>query len=233
MYNISSGIDGTNDYQVSISPYRIYPDTICGYGNSEDGTSSMVCRRDASTDSSIDASGWFIQEDFPDDQYAEDASGLFSHYVYFPGSYTDTRRSVISVPGELTGILSRNSAGDVSTVAFSEAGHTFIDSYVDLTGQNRRQKRAFVATESVKDDKTTCNCSNDSVALDEYIESMNGIFHCYIITENSTDEFLISEDYKPVIITMSRPERIKFNFGYFVPRTYDIISTAQNDYTVA
>ena len=62
---------------------------------------------------------------------------------------------------------------------------------------------------------------------------MSGVFHCYIISENSTDEFRISEDYKPVIITMTRPERIKFNFGYFIPRTYDIISTAQNDYTVA
>jgi hypothetical protein len=224
------GLDGDGDYNVETAPYGIYTNTICGYT----GTGgSMVARRDSSEESIVtaDVSTWFVQEDFPQDLYADDASTLLSHYVYFPGNMTDESGTVVNVPGEHVGILRRKTNGDASTVSY-DTPIDDISEYEDLTRQQRRQRRSFVVS-PVVDSSCDNTCNNDAESLDEYIESLTGDFHCYIVSENSTDEVVIAEDYKPVIITMTRPQRIKFNFGYFGPRTYDIITTAQNDYTVA
>ena len=224
------GLDGDGDYNVETAPYGIYTNTICGYT----GTGgSMVARRDSSEESIVtaDVSTWFVQEDFPQDLYADDASTLLSHYVYFPGNMTDESGTVVNVPGEYVGILRRKTDGDASTVSY-DTPIDDISEYEDLTRQQRRQRRSFVVS-PVVDSSCDNTCNNDAESLDEYIESLTGDFHCYIVSENSTDEVVIAEDYKPVIITMTRPQRIKFNFGYFGPRTYDIITTAQNDYTVA
>ena len=224
------GLDGEGCYNVETAPYGIYTNTICGY-TGEGG--SMVARRDSSDESIVteDVSTWFVQEDFPQDLYADDASTLFSHYVYFPGDMTDESGTVVNVPGKHVGILRRKTNGDASTVSY-DTPIDDISEYEDLTRQQRRQRRSFVVS-PVVDSSCDNTCNNDAESLDEYIESLTGDFHCYIVSENSTDEVVIAEDYKPVIITMTRPQRIKFNFGYFGPRTYDIITTAQNDYTVA
>jgi hypothetical protein len=224
------GLDGKSDYNVEIAPYGIYTNTICGY-TGEGG--SMVARRDSSDESivNLDVSNWFVQEDFPQDLYADDASALLSHYVYFPGDITDESGTVVNVKGEYVGILRRKTDGDASTVSYD----THIDNiseYEDLTRQQRRQRRSFVVSRVV-DSSCDGTCNNDAESLDEYIESLSGNFHCYIVSENSTDEVVITEDYKPVIITMTRPQRIKFNFGYFGPKTYDIVTMSQNDYIVA
>ena len=221
------------EYDVATAPYGIYTNTICGY-TGEGG--SLVARRDRSDDSirSVDTSTWFVQEDFPQDLYADAAENLPSHYVYFPGDETDERGTVVNVKGSHAGILrvkETETSYDASTVSYdTPIGE--LGTYTDLTRQQRRQRRSFVVSTI---DGSTCDntCNNDAESLDAYIESLTGNFHCYIISENSTDEVVITEDYKPVIITMTRPQRIKFNFGYFGPKTYDVITMAQNDYTVA
>ena len=62
---------------------------------------------------------------------------------------------------------------------------------------------------------------------------MSGNFMCYVISQDSTEEFLITDEYKPIVLMMSRPKRIKYNFGYFMPRTYEITHFAVEDYEVA
>ena len=125
------GLNGDGDYNVETAPYGIYTNTICGYT----GTGgSMVARRDSSDESIItaDVSTWFVQEDFPQDLYADDASTLFSHYVYFPGDMTDESGTVVNVPGNYVGILRRKTNGDASTVSYDTPIDNIQD-YEDLT----------------------------------------------------------------------------------------------------
>jgi len=66
--------------------------------------------------------------------------------------------------------------------------------------------------------------------LNDYISSWNGDFTCHIIGQNSTQSITSTKTYRPISLQLSKPNRVKYNFGYFMPRFYDIIEFDTNDY---
>ena len=77
VYDVSDGnmTEGCG-YKVDIAPYRVYTDSICGFSD------YMCCRRESTT-SNNDPSSWFVQEDYPIDEFSGN-SKVLPHYVYFP-----------------------------------------------------------------------------------------------------------------------------------------------------
>lgn len=104
----------------------------------------------------------------------------------------------------------------------------FLGDSQDLTSFGSRQQESFVIKEigdgNTKDDRTV------EQRLGEYIDSMSGNWNGYIIYNGEVTDIVISENYRPLSITMKRPNRIKYNFGYFMPRFYDIIRFVTNDF---
>ena len=222
IYDVSDGnlTEGCG-YKIDIAPYRIYADSICGFSD------SMCCRRE-STYEKNDASTWFVQEDYPIDELSRN-SKVLPHYVYFPAEYTDEENTIVNVVGTSVGILRDDVDGHYSTFQYSDM-ESLSNSGHNLTDYIQRQQDSFI----IKEKKNSNNVlTNGSDELEEYIESMKGNFKCYIISQDSTEEFLITDEYKPIILMMSRPKRIKYNFGYFMPRTYAITKFAIDDYEVA
>ncbi len=223
---ISDGLPVDGEYVVERSPYGIYSETICGFQN------KMCCRKeDVNDGSSVTDSSCFVQEDCPDDEFATNTKVL-PHYMYFSTEFASDSGNVISVDGEHTAVLRDNEY---------EVSKYYVRRYSDmeslnaqknnLTSQSYRQRQSFIIN-SGNTDEADVNLTPDEL-LDEYMKSMDGNFSCYVVSSDATEEILITDDYKPIIITMSRPERIKFNFGYFVPRTYEITHFATNDHVVS
>lgn len=154
-------------------------------------------------------------------------STILPHYVYFPADATDEENTIVTVDGSSVGILRDNASG-FRTVQYSDMSS--IDTSNNLTSFIHRQQDSFIISEKIE---TENDQSDSEELLDEYIESMSGNFMCYVISQDSTEEFLITDEYKPIVLMMSRPKRIKYNFGYFMPRTYEITHFAVEDYEVA
>ena len=128
------------------------------------------------------------------------------------------------------GILRDDSSGCYKTVKYSDMQSLSRQGH-NLTTYIHRQQDSFIVMDDSTGSSVLSSASSD--ALEEYMDSMTGSFKCYIISHDSTEEFLITNEYKPIILTMSRPKRIKYNFGYFMPRTYAITKFAVDDYEVA
>ena len=223
IYDVHDGnLDGGSNYSVGISPYKVFADSISGFA------SDMCCRREE-TSQVNDSSSWFVQEDYPIDEMSGNST-ILPHYVYFPADATDEENTIVTVSGSSVGILRNNSRG-FSTVKYSDM--TTVDTSDNLTRFIHRQQDSFIVREN-RDEQTEQSSQSDSAELlNEYIESMSGNFMCYIISQDSTEEFYITDEYKPIVLMMSRPKRIKYNFGYFMPRTYEITHFAVEDYEVA
>ena len=220
IYDVSAGnLDGGCNYNVGISPYKVFADSICGFAG------SMCCRREE-TSQQNDASSWFVQEDYAIDDMTGNST-ILPHYVYFPADATDEENTIVTVDGSSVGILRDNASG-FRTVQYSDMSS--IDTSNNLTSFIHRQQDSFIVSEKIETEKDQ---SDSAELLDEYIESMSGNFMCYVISQDSTEEFLITDEYKPIVLMMSRPKRIKYNFGYFMPRTYEITHFAVEDYEVA
>ena len=221
---ISDGLSLDSGYTVERSAYSIYSETICGF-------SDTMCCRKTNMDESVKDSSCFVQEDCADDEFAQN-SKVLPHFMYFDTSFAEDSGEIVTVNGNYGGVLRDNS---------SQACGYFTKKYSDmsslqqqknnLTSQSYRKRESFVINQ--KENETDGSTKTADEMLDAYMESMEGDFTCYVISADATEEILITENYKPIIITMERPKRIKFNFGYFVPRTYEITHFATNDYVVS
>lgn len=60
--------------------------------------------------------------------------------------------------------------------------------------------------------------------LARYKESISNIFDVILLKENNEVKTIhISDSYNPLTITKSSPKCIKYNYGYFIPRAYDLL----------
>jgi len=65
--------------------------------------------------------------------------------------------------------------------------------------------------------------------LDAYMESFNADLDLKIIKDSECLEYAINETYKPMTLTMQKPNKIKFNHGIFDPNFIDVFSFDMND----
>ena len=133
---------------------------------------------------------------------------------------------VIKSPARDTFILRRTSGDDFSTIPFSNSGQSG-DKY---TGNNSMNSTASYVVREFKNAQPERKATID---MDEFIKSMDREFLCTIVKGGQTEEALINEKYKPIVLSISKPKKIKYNFGYFRPKTYDILNFDTNDFELS
>ena len=60
------------------------------------------------------------------------------------------------------------------------------------------------------------------IRLKRYANSFNVDTDYYVISDNSYEEINSTKEQQKIILTVTTPNRIKYNFGYFTPNTLDI-----------
>lgn len=106
--------------------------------------------------------------------------------------------------------------------------YVLTDEIRNLTESMYRQQNPYILREFSNVEYT--GMENTVNELKEYIASFTNNFNCYIIDENATQTINNTVNYSPIVLSLSIPKKIKYNFGYFLPRIYNVFEFEQNDY---
>lgn len=157
-------------------------------------------------------------------------SNVISEYMqpfYFVYEYTDkckVDKDIIHVESAKSNILSYDSGDD----GFSYTINYFSDYNSVMFNSTGRKANSFVVSK-IAEAKEASN-ENGSDKLKKYMESFTNVYKCYIINNKSCETVMINESYMPLSVQLSMPNKIKYNYGYFIPYTNDIIKYETNDY---
>ena len=217
-----SAIEGSVSYSVSKAPYSIDSDTICGFGT------RMFVSKSSSAVAEIaeGESCGFVQEDHASSSFREN-SLIKPHFVYFQLKGDDTTDVFnIDTAGNSVGILRESASGGYAVRSFSTT--TDLSADRDLTTSVSRVSESFIIKAGNTSD-TDSSETDIKERMRKYIESVEGDLMCYIIYNGDVDTINVTEKYRPLSVTMQLPQRIKYNFGYFRPRMYDIFTFSSDD----
>ena len=237
-----NGIVPEGKYSAYRAPYSIEADSICGFNN------AFVCGKTngnvVSFSNSVKES-YFVQEEHASGMYKSNAY-IYPNYVFFKiydcesNKDWNTDDDVFNISSPVAGILRHTMEGQekryITDIFTKSENLGYNTDENNLTKYGSREPESYVLeTYSLLDDDDntddgTVSSEDDSEKLERYIRSISGNVVCYIIKNRNVSELYITDSYRPLSITMQRPSRIKYNFGYFTPRFYDIVSFNTNDY---
>lgn len=216
IHNIDGDISESVDYSVMKAPYEIRTDTICGFSDT-----IVVNKSNEESVLTNDVSTWFVQEDYGTNDLA-DNNNIRPHYIYMPVEHDST--NVLNVKNEEVGIMRTDNNNEKIIDRFSVAD--YLNNAYDTTDYQGRASSPFLlkySNDVSKDDRTV------DEKVREYIKSFDDNLTCYIMYNGIVTSITITDSYKPLNITMKTPNKIKFNFGYFMPVFYDVINFHIND----
>ena len=206
-----SSFSGNVKYSINKAPYVIYPDSICGIKD------MMMLHK--SSDISIgtyDSSIYYIQTDIAKEEYKSDSS-IYPEYLYFDYSKVNESGRYITINSSV-GILNRKN-GLYSVIKYTP--EIVGDNLMDISYRNHY---SYLMKNKVSDDY-----DNSSVIIN-YMNSFSNDYDCYVIDNGECEKITMNDSYHPITVSLSIPNRIKYNYGHFIPRTYDIINFDMNDY---
>lgn len=109
---------------------------------------------------------------------------------------------------------------------FDQNYSTLSSIYSGAYGIDFRTKHTYALCK----DRQTVNTLTASDKLNRYISSIeNADVDMYFISANSTTKLQITDSYKPLIITLSKPNNIKYNYGLFNVAFNDIFEFESQD----
>ena len=244
MTAVDDGIVPVTAYSAYRAPYSIEADSICGFrsGSGNAARNAFVCSKTNDSVVSFDQTvtrSYFVQEDRAAGKYADNPY-VYPSYVFFgiydreTGRDWNTDDDLFNIADPVAGILRYDRRGRYVTDVFTATANLPYN-----TGDNNLTKYGSREPESyIVDTYDTDTGDGDTESLDgskrlkRYARSISGDIVCYIIKNRTVNEFYITDNYRPLSITMQRPARIKYNFGYFMPRFYDIVTFHTNDYSL-
>ena len=228
IHEATSTLTPTAEYGVFNAPYSIYTDSICGY------QTSMMCHKTNSQ--LVDYPDWiedayYIQEDRRS-EIQRDNEAVKTHYIYWntvnSGELVEkTSKNIISVNDGIIGILKKATGNNPYVTSLFDELNDGVE-YENLTTNNGRTNDSFVMT--LFDDNTEHTIESPGERISEYMDSLNGNFECYVIRNGAVESIELEETYNPISISLQVPKKTKFNFGYFMPRFYDVLNFNTNDY---
>lgn len=104
------------------------------------------------------------------------------------------------------------------------------DLLYDNFDQVYRDTYSFIINDIMKEEHKQ---DASDVQLNDYISTFTSVYDCYIINKGNCETIKINDSYKPISISMSLPNKIKYNFGYFKPMMKDLIEFETNDYRLS
>ena len=223
-YNISP----TAPYSATKAPYSLKTETMCKMPNQGPWPSSEIVYNNfmaakvgtGSINKSSETA--FVQIDKVSTEYINNTE-IKPSFVYFDTEKYDDSETIV-INNNDTYLL------DISNGVY-DIKKTHVDNKdIDLLSQKHRSTESFV----INNKPTSETSSIDSSKLiKKYINSFNDIYDCYVISNGKCENIHITKTYKPIAVSLSIPNQIKYNFGYFTPRTYDIVNFKTNDYELA
>lgn len=220
LHNISDDIFDS-PYAVRKAPYSIYSNTISAMG-----FNMNVCKSNAETVKkyAYEDDVYFVQTDRPMNIFmnTDSADDILPNYLYFNIDMSKNYGKILTVKQsdtEKIGVLNKDD--DVYSVSsypiegspLLNVTHRTENSYI-LSTHTSSVSYAYDTTDIIK----------------RYMKSFEGDFDCNVINNGDVESMTITDEYKPIVITTSIPNQIKYNFGYFMPRAYDILEFKTNDY---
>lgn len=231
--SISGGDVESCGYGVYNAPYSIVPDSITG------NSSSMVCYKTTSDivereSENVDAI-YFVQDSNPLYGYSADLIDPCSFYFNMGKTVKtdEDEEEYVVTANERNYTIAVTEANencallDVNNGIYSMSSYKLTEENRKLTESVYRQQNPFILREFVSDEHIgTQHTVSD---IKDYIASFTNNFNCYII-EDTVQTINNTSSYSPIAMSLSIPNKIKYNFGYFLPRIYNVFEFEQNDY---
>lgn len=212
--SLDTDIKGTAPYGANPAPFILKSETVTALGDMMYAYKTTNAVAPLNTD-------YFVEE--VHSKVFED-NATAPNFFYFP-YYSGIKKNV----NDTGDILFCNSGTGVLFYDGSKYSVNLLNSskvsQKELMSVSHRDEIAYTITKErevseVKDilDKP------GSVKLDDYILSLEKNFTVYIVNENSVEALSVSGNNSALTMEVTRPNRIKYNFGYFRPSTYEIVS---------
>lgn len=121
---------------------------------------------------------------------------------------------------------------DISTYTINNNISKLVNYYFDINSDFRQKNKYVIKKNDTPVDEIIGKSYADK--LNDYIESFNNNFDIYII-ENETnlnesiEPIRITNDYKPLTIEITKPNKVKYNNGLFNPNFVNIFEFKLND----
>ena len=149
----------------------------------------------------------FVQEDYPDKDYDGNAT-ILPFYMYFSkgGFYRGENVPLSSLNTTVKdyNVYVKGTSNDVGVLK-SEASVYSVEKFPyynssnvpNLTQQAHRASESYIIDSFANSDRVIENVKNENI-LQEYINSFDNIFDCYVISNGKCDSFSMSSDYQPM-----------------------------------
>lgn len=148
--------------------------------------------------------------------------------LFFAYEYTDKVKInddiihvLIGNTSMLSNEINNNGHFNHSIVNFNSAQNVYYQ------GSSVREVRSYIITKMIEEEQTMKSASEK---LNDYISTFTDNYTCYIINNKYCETVMINENYKPLSVSLTIPNKIKYNFGYFNPMCNEIINYDANDY---
>ncbi|WQJ53594.1 MAG: hypothetical protein [Wendovervirus sonii] len=153
--------------------------------------------------------------DFSDDDvyFAIDTSNCKRHNSYDEFNMVNGKYNFIT-----------NGLNSSSMYIYDSSLNILYERYKD-TVFDTRMKNTYV----VKNNTAQIPVKTYNDKINEYIESFKNDIDLHIINGEKCQTFHINNDYKPLILSMQTPNKVKFNHGLFDPNFIDIFNFDIND----
>lgn len=113
---------------------------------------------------------------------------------------------------------------------YNNSGNDMKFGFIDpsLNNANFMTKHTFLVDPSIHTTEDLAKSEYETF-MDSYIESFSKDMDIYIKNDTQTIKIEQSKDYQPLIMKVSRPKNIKFNYGYFTPKFIDMLDFDLNE----
>lgn len=218
---INGSLSGYAPYSYYKAPYTVYPDSIV----SDMKKYISMC----TTGVSEQVSGnYYVQENarhisYKDNEYVKP---LFFVYDMENSNVYNDIVNVEYKSDDVNSFIILNYP-DGSEPEMKNFGN--LNLAYDNLDQTNRSSRSYIVNTEIESQ----NESDNEIRLDDYIATFGNTYDCYIINDGNCETIKITDTYKPLSITLTVPDRIKYNFGYFKPMTRDIVHFTTNDYELS
>ena len=224
-----TNISATAPYSATQAPYSLKAESVFKMPNngSSQTFTSMLASKTGSGSISKTQETAFVQIDKVSTEYVNNLSILPSFMYFSTTNYNDNNSIVINSGDTYMLDATKDKSNNI---AYNISKYPVNNTDVDLLAQKHRKTESFVINNKQTSDSKSIDSSE---LIDKYIQSFDENYDCYVISNGKCENIRITNTYKPITVSLSIPNQIKYNFGYFTPRTYDIINFKTNDYELA
>lgn len=219
---VSGTLCGYGPYSYYEAPYSVYPDSIV----SDMKEYISMCTTGITGTVTGD---YYVQENarqssYKDNEYVKPL--FFAYDINESAVYNDVV-NVKYIKDRINSFVILNCPASSEPEMTNFGNSALLYDNLDQINRNTKSFIIDIPNNDAVEEKT------QEEKLDAYMDTFGSTYDCYIINNGNCETIRITESYRPLSITLSRPDRIKYNFGYFKPMTRDIIHFETNDYELS